>query len=431
MGIGLCAAIYFTRRFFGRSVEVATLFYVATLSPLLGFVMVYTFRYTFVADHYQYVASIGLIALAAAGITIAFKTRPVLKLAGCGALLLTLGILTWRQAGMYTDMETLWQTTIRRNPNCSMGYINLGLAYSHQGRLDEAILQYQKVLQINPDETDALNNLGSTFLQQGRLDEAIAHYQKALAINPDYADAQNNLGCAFLQQGRLDEAVAHYQKALAIKSDDADVHVNLGNAFLQQGRLDEAMAQYQKALAIKPDYAEAHNNLGSVFIQQERVEEAIAHFQKALAIKPDYADAHNNLGSAFLQQGRLDEAVAHYQKALAIKPDDADVQNKLAWLLATSPQASLRNGNQAVELAQRANQLTGGENPVILRTLAAACAEAGRFSEAVAITQRALPLAEAQSNKALADDLRLEMKLYQARIPFHSPEQTSSAHTSP
>jgi len=99
MGIGLGAAIYFARRFVGRSVEVATLFYMATLSPLLGFVMLYTFRYTFVADHYQYVASIGLIALAAAGITIAFKTKPFLKLAGGGALLLTLGILTWRRPG--------------------------------------------------------------------------------------------------------------------------------------------------------------------------------------------------------------------------------------------------------------------------------------------------------------------------------------------
>jgi tetratricopeptide (TPR) repeat protein len=208
-------------------------------------------------------------------------------------------------------------------------------------------------------------------------------------------------------------------------------HYNLGNAFLQQERLDEAMVQYQKALAINPDYAEAHNNLGNVLIQQGRAGEAIAHFQKALAIKPDYADAQNNLGSAFLQQGRLEEAIAHYQKTLAINPDDAEVLNKLAWLLATSPEASLRNGNQAVELAQRANQLTSGENPVVLCTLAAACAEAGRFPEALAIAQRALPLAGAQSNQALADDLRSELQLYQARIPFHTPEPTASTHASP
>jgi tetratricopeptide (TPR) repeat protein len=195
--------------------------------------------------------------------------------------------------------------------------------------------------------------------------------------------------------------------------------------------VEEAIAHFQRALAIKPDYADAHINLGSAFLQQGRLDEAVAHYQKALAIKPDEADVHDHLGNVLLQQGQTTEAMSHYQKALAIKPDDAGVQNKLAWLLATSPQASLRNGNQAVELAQRANQLTGGENPVILCTLAAACAEAGRFPEAVATAQHAMQLAEAQSNKALADDLRFEMKLYQARIPFHSPEPTSSAHASP
>jgi tetratricopeptide (TPR) repeat protein len=242
-----------------------------------------------------------------------------------------------------------------------------------------------------------------------------------MALKPDHAEAYNYLGLAYIQQGRMNEAVSLFQKALVLKPDYAEAHFNLGNALLQQGQMDEATAQYQKALALKPDYAEAHNNLGNVLVQQARAAEAIAHYQKALALKPDYADARNNLGNALLQQGRTDEALAHYQKALARKPDDADVQNKLAWLLATSPQASLRNGNQAVELAQRANQLAGGENPIVLCTLAAACAEAGRFPEAVAAAQRALPLAEAQSNTVLADELRSQLKLYQAGTPFHGP----------
>ena len=139
LGIGFGAAICFARRFVGRGVEVAALFYVATLSPLLGFVMLYTFRYTFVADHYQYVASIGLIALAAAGITLAFKTKPWLKLVGGGALLLTLGILTWRQAGIYRDRETLWRDTLAKNPDCWMAHNNLGTALADQGRFEEAI----------------------------------------------------------------------------------------------------------------------------------------------------------------------------------------------------------------------------------------------------------------------------------------------------
>ena len=149
------------------------------------------------------------------------------------------------------------------------------------------------------------------------------------------------------------------------------------------------------------------------------MDEAIVHYQKALQINPDYAEAHNNLGNALRQMGRMDEAIAHYQRALQIKPDNAEVQNNLAWVLATCPQASLRNGNKAVELAQRANQLTGDGNPVVLGTLAAAYAEAGRFPEAVETAQRALQLAETQSNTALADAIRSQLKLYQAGIPFH------------
>jgi tetratricopeptide (TPR) repeat protein len=464
--MGLLGGLWMLRKRFGKGPFVAVLhFYIAT-SLLVLIQVLYMMRYTFVSDHWQYFGCMSVLALAAAGIAgalgrLGMWARPSGATMIIG-LLLALATLSWRQCAMYVDAETFWQTTIRRNPNCPMAYYNLGLAYFQQGRLGEAIVQYQKVLQINPDETDALNNLGSTFLQQGRVDEAIAQYQKALAIKPDSAEAHNYLGLAYFQQGRSDEAMAQYQKALAIKPGSAEACYNLGNAFLQQRQMSEAMAQYQQALAIKPDYAEAHNNLGLVLIQQERAEEAIAHFRKALAIKPGYADARNNLGSALFQQGRLDEAIvqyqkvlainpdaadvhdhladillqqrrtaealSHYLKALTVKPDDASVQNKLAWLLATSPQPSLRNGNQAVELAHRANQLTGGDNPVILCTLAAAWAEAGRFPEAVAAAQRALPLAEAQSNQALADELRSQLKLYQAGTPFHGPEPASAAH---
>jgi protein O-mannosyl-transferase len=467
--LGILTGSWLLRKRMGKGLFVALLHFYVTTSMLVLIQVLYMMRYTFVSDHWQYFGCMSVFALAAAGIAGALSrlglwARPLGTIMIAG-LLLVLATLSWRQCAIYTDAETFWLATLRRNSDCPMAYYNLGLAYFQQGRLDEAISQYRKVLQINPDETDALNNLGSAFLQQGRLDEAIAQYRKALAIKPDSAETHYNLGNALFQQGRTDEATAQYQEALAIKPDSAMAHYNFANALLQQGRLDEAMAHYQKALAIKPDYAEAYNNLGNVFVQQGRMDEAIAHFQKALALKPNYADAHNNLGSAFFQQGRMDEAIAHYQKALAIKPgdadvhdhlgntlvmqgrvaeallhyqkalaikpDDADVLNKLAWELATNPQASLRNGIQAVELAQRANQLTGGKNPVILCTLAAACAEVGRFPEAVAIAQHALPLAEAQSNTALADDLRSEMQLYQARLPFHAPEPTASAHASP
>jgi protein O-mannosyl-transferase len=434
------------------------LFFVGTLFPALGFFNVYPFRFSFVADHFQYLASLGPLTLAAAGISAApglfRKRKPYFGPIICAILLLTLGTLTWRQCGMYASAETLWLDTIRLNPNCWMAHNSLGNTQLQKGQLDEAIVHFKKTLELKPDAEGACNNLGNAYLQKGEVDQAIAQYQKALAIKPDYADACNNLGNILLQTGKVDEAISHYEKALTIKPDCADAHNNLGTALLRKDRVDEGIAQYQKALAIKPDYANArinldnalrqrgnvddattHHqnappvkpddadacvNLGNVLLREDKVDEAITQYQKALQIKPDNAKAHNNLGIAFQQKGNMGKAITQYQEALQIEPADLGVQNNLAWLLATCAEASLRNGNKAVDLGQQANTLAGGENPVILHTLAAALAEAGRFSEAVETAQHALRLAEAQSNTKLVEALQSELDLYQAGRPFHS-----------
>jgi Flp pilus assembly protein TadD len=188
--------------------------------------------------------------------------------------------------------------------------------------------------------------------------------------------------------------------------------------------LDEAIAHYQKTLALQPDCADAHNNLGIALLQQGRMNEAIGHFQKAVEIQPDYADAHNNLGYLLLQTGHARDATAHLETALKLQPDNARTLSNLAWVLATCPEASVRNGTKAIELAQRANQLSDGQDPVVLRALAAACAEGGRFAEAVTAARRALQLANAHSNAPLADTLRSQLKLYQAGSPFRDIGQT-------
>jgi len=240
-------------------------------------------------------------------------------------------------------------------------------------------------LACTSDNYIAHYNLGDALVKMGRRDEAIAQYQKTLQITPNYAEAHDNLGSVLLQKGRVDEAIAHYQTALRITPENATAHNNLGNALRQKGRVDEAIAQCQVALQINPDYADAHDNLGNALFQKRRVAEAITHYQKALQINPDYAEAHNNL----------------------------------AWVLATAPQVSLRNGDEAVKLAERANQLTGGKTPIILHTLAAAYAEAGRFGDAIRSVQKAIELAQAAGQKDLAERFTGELKLYEAGLPFH------------
>jgi tetratricopeptide (TPR) repeat protein len=256
-GAGACAVIYFARRFTGRGVEVAALFYVATLSPMLGFIMLYTFRYAFVADHYQYIASIGPIALAAAGMTRAVgffeKREPYLKPALGGTLLLVLGVLTWRQCGMYADVETLWRATIAKNPISWLAHNNLGYVLRQKGQVDEAIVQYQKALEIDPGYANAHYNFGNALFQKGRVDEAMEHYQKALEIQPQYAEAHNNLGNVLRQKGRVDEAIIQYQKAVEIEPDFAMAHYNLGMVLAQKGLADEAIAQFKETLRFKPD----------------------------------------------------------------------------------------------------------------------------------------------------------------------------------
>ncbi|MGP8201202.1 MAG: tetratricopeptide repeat protein [Limisphaerales bacterium] len=230
--------------------------------------------------------------------------------------------------------------------------------------------------------------------------------------------------CAWKQTSHWQDNESLWIHSLTCTTDNYLAHYNLALSYNKQGRLDEAIEQYQKTLQIQPDHAECHYSLGVALAQKGRLEEAITHYQQALQITPGNAKAHLNLGVAFVQKGRVAGAIAQFQQALRIEPANPEVLNNLAWLLAAGPDASLRNGNEAVELARQANELTGGENPMVLSTLADALAEAGRFSEAVETAQRALRLAEAQSNPRLAGQLQMEMELYQAGRAYHMPAQT-------
>jgi protein O-mannosyl-transferase len=315
-GVALCPVIYFVRRFVGRSVEVAALLFVAILSPTLGFIMLSTFRFTYVADHYQYVASISLISLAAAGITVTLRTRPYLKSAICGALLLTLGVLTWRQCRMYADSETLWRTTIDRNHSSWM----------------------------------AQNNLGDVLLSNGRLDEAMAHFKAAIAMKPDYDEAYNDLGYALFLNGQTDAAIVELQRALAIRPDFAEAHNNLGDVLIHIGQTDAAIVEFQRALATRPDFTMAHYNLGNALLQKGQNDGAILQYQGALGLSPDFAQAHMNLGIALVRKGRLDEAINQFQETVRLKPDDAEAQSNLARALELESKSNVRQDINPVPL---------------------------------------------------------------------------------
>jgi tetratricopeptide (TPR) repeat protein len=441
------------------------LYFVGTLFPVLGFLNVFPFTYSFVADHFQYLAGLGIITLASAGTALLLMrwrlwNRPTGYVV-CLVPLAVLANLTWRQSRMYTDIETLYQTTIDRNPGCWMAYNNLGLVLRARGQWDEAVTSFRKVIELNPGFISGYCNLGVTLVQRRHVDEAIAQFHKALEIEPDSPQIHYDFGLALNGCGRPDDAIAEYRKALEIKPDYADAHNNLGLALVGRGRFDEAIAHYRTALQIKPDYTQAYNNLGISLAECGRLDEAIVHYQKALQIVPDYADAHNNLGNALARCGRVEEAIVHYQKALKLKPDYEDARNNLdlarslregllkvlagrreslrsrpddlvllndiAWTLATNPDASIRNGAEAVALAQRAVRLSQEQEPAVLGTLAAAYAETGRFSEAVQTDLKALDLATQQNKPSLAKSIKVKILLYEAGTPFREIPQFPAA----
>src|SRR5437762_4040205 len=387
-GVGLCVAIYFVRRYVGRGVEVAAAFFVITLSPVLGFIMLFTFRYTFVADHYQYLACIGPIALFSAGVfSLAgvFKQYCAFILSAALVVVATLAALTWRQAAMYGDIETLWRTTLARNPECWMAHTNLGIV----------------------------------LLQKGQLNDGIAHYRAALRMQPDSWDAEYNLGTALLAQGKVDEAIFHCERAVAMEPNDPDGQVSLGNALLEKKRIDEAIIHYQKAIAIWPDHFLARYSLGRAFVEKGEHDTASAHCRAALLIRPDDADCHTVLAAALDEKGETAEAIRHYEKALRIFPQSISALTNLAWLLATSPSESLRNGGKAVEIARQADQLSGGTNTVVLRTLAAAYAETGQFGKAIESARTAVQLARMHDDDSLTTELEQQIALYRLHMPYH------------
>jgi tetratricopeptide (TPR) repeat protein len=396
-------------RGWGRAVFFALAYFVVMLLPILGFLNIYFMRYSLVADHWQYFAIIGPIALAGAVIR-----KPVVA----AALLIILGALTWRQCEMYANIETLWRATIRLNPGCAMAHGNLGNELAEKGHLDEAVVQIQKALEINPDDPEMHRNLAIAFSKQGRMDDAIAQYQKTLELQPNDEEAHVNLGTAFYRLGRTDEAISQFQTALEIQPDSAEAYNNLGNCFLHLGRLDDAIAQYEKAISLKPDLAEAENNLGACLYHQGKMDEAIAHYQRAVEIQPDYANGHANLSQALLRKGDFGGAIEQLQQALQFKPDDPGIQSNLAWLLATCPQASLRDGNLALQLAMAAND-RAGNNPLYLHTLAAAYAEVGRFPDAIQNVQKAIELARTAGQQGLVSHLNEELERYQKGLPLH------------
>jgi tetratricopeptide (TPR) repeat protein len=223
---------------------------------MIGFIPLFTYYFSYVADHYQYFACLGLIALtvAAAGKCLEFSgASRLMQTALATLLLLTLSTLTWRQCHIYKNTETLWTDTLQKNPRSWMAHTNLGRLLAQQGDLVGAEKHYLAAIDINPDDENAHYDYGNLLARENRLDKAEAQYRQTLKIMPDKADAHNNLASVLNLQHRADEAMAELRQAIACDPDYANAYYNLGNMLWSQQKRDEAVAAYRRAVQLKPD----------------------------------------------------------------------------------------------------------------------------------------------------------------------------------
>jgi tetratricopeptide (TPR) repeat protein len=341
---------------------VGWLWYLIMLVPVIGIIEVglqgHADRYTYLPHIGLYLALTWLIVDLCASLP---HRKQILATTGA-AVVVVLTFCACKQTTYWRNSETLWTHT----------------------------------LAVTKDNDVALTNLGTLLMERGRLDDALSDFQAALAV-------------------RSHSEHRHYNLSLAL------IHDSVGNVLARKGRLDEAIVHLQQAIDLRPDFPHAHYNLGTVLFQKGDLDGAIAQWRITLSIHPDDAGAHTSLGNALVQKGLLRGAADHYEKALRADPDSILPLNNLAWLMSAGPDDSLRNNEIAVKLAQKANQLSKDNNPVFIRTLAAAYAQAGQFENAIETARRAAEQANARGARDLAAEIAHDVDLYQRRAPLRDP----------
>jgi len=353
--------LWLKRKVLGRGPLVATLIFAGTLFPALGFFNIYPMQYSFVADHFQYLASAALLTLLAAAATI-YMDRAGTQIHELRTLLTTcliiiLASMTWKQATIYRNIETLWLDTLAKNPACWMAHVNLGKLHSLQGNSESAIQHYQQALDLNPLDAGARNNLAIEFYNTGNYNEAIKQFKESIRIWPNYPDA----------------------------------YYNLARAYEKTGNIAEAENYYKTAILCKKDYLNAYLSLADLMTQKKRVTEATGLLRAALHYAPNSPAPHYHLALLLYSLCNQTEAIMECRKAVQLAPDEPEILNALAWMLATS-EPNPSQSTEAVILAKKSCNLTGYKNPAMLDTLAATYADNGDFDAAIKTAEKALDM---------------------------------------
>lgn len=407
------------------------LWYLGMLVPMIGLVAV---SRTAHADRCAYLPGIGLLIALTWGAADWCPRFPYRRPILGGLMAAAIGaaaVCGHSQTSYWRDSEALWRRALAVTSDNSVAHCGLGATLAARGALDEAIAQDNQALEINPAYALAHNNLGAALLQKGNLDGAVTHHRQAVQLSPDSAEFHHNFGLALSKNGHNEEALAQFRAAVNLQPDYVQARKDLGLALFANGNVDEAVAQYQAALNLNPDDADTRESLAYAQLSKGNLDASIANYERVTKTNPRSAGAYANLGNAFFQKGQARAAMNAWQKSLEIEPAALDVLNNLAWLMATSPDDSIRDGPKALALARQAEKLTQARNPTVLHTLAAAEAESGNFTAARTTARQALQLATEQNNEALKSRLQKEIPLYNADTPLSAPRRPGPSRSKP
>lgn len=496
------------RRAWARHLIFAGGYFLVLLLPTMGFFDMYFFVHSLVADHWQYLSIIGVIALVVGAGAWAFQHGPrTVRWAGVatGTVLVgVLAVLTWNQTLVYEDQIALWHYNLPQNPKAWMGQYNLGttLAESVMNEPDpnvrrevltEALEHLLKATELRPTDDAAQNNAGLTLMNLDRVDEAIPYLHRAvdlsrmggnpqaamnlslayrgkgnlpealkwgeyaqrvhahpgpdlfityaetlsmagrreeaiqklnqaLQVAPSYVETWYRRGMAFKAMGQTDQALADFQHVLSLQSNAAPAMVQIALIAQERGRRDEAISLCGQAVLTAPGNLEARYRLGLMLLQAGKSRDAATHLSLVVQASPLFLEARGNLALALLRSGQIDRALVEYRAALEQRPDWVEVMCDLARILAHPSSGRERNVPHAIELAEKACQLSQYEQPMPLESLAMVYSEAGRFDDATKLQQKVLQLVTPRADQETLSIVRRRLDLYKSRRPFSAAE---------
>jgi superkiller protein 3 len=311
-------------------------------------------------------------------------------------------------------MGDLWMQVL---PSDRQGFLTLQRDFRRKWAAEDAV-GCESLLERDPNNTALHDDAAVLYLELGQSKQAVHHFEASARFRPDSPDALFNLATALMVDGRLDEAVRLYEQVLTVNPAFAAAHTNLGNVLSLRGNLQGAITQYQQALRLQPDNALAHNNLGNAMMSIGKLDQALDQFHEALRLDPRLPDAHYNAALVLEHTGQPSQAIRELKIAIDLSSDPRLAMTDLAWILATSRDDRLRDGREAVRLAEEATALSQGSAPHTLDVLAAAYAAAGRFDEAIVTVQRAIAL---NPPPPVIQQLRNRKSLYEMHAPYLEP----------